>query len=170
MTITCTLSAQSLMAAAKQLREYARSLDDKADNLVRKLGEYGSEMALEHFNEAPHIDTGNTIDSIGYTHRGHSGTVAVGGAAVWIEFGTGVAKNGGNAGAYVHEKASELGMDAIGTYGKGHGANLGGWFYPGTDGKYHHTFGIASNPFMYKSSQDMRRELLDIAKEVFKND
>ena len=169
MTITCTLSAQSLAAAAKQLRDYARSLDDKSDNLVRKLGEYGSEMALEHFNEAPHVDTGNTIDSIGYTHRGHSGTVAVGGAAVWIEFGTGVAKNGGNAGVYVHDKAVELGMDAIGTYGKGHGANPGGWFYP-KDGVYKHTFGIASNPFMYKSSQDMRRELLDIAKEVFAND
>ena len=165
MTITCTLSTQSLAAAAKQLRDYARSLDDKADNLVRKLCEYGSEMALTHYSEDEHIDTGATIDSIGYEHRGHSGTVAVGGAAVWIEFGTGVARN-----REKHPMASELGMCDWGTYGKGHGSNPGGWFYPGYDGKYHHTFGIASNPFMYKSSQDMRRELIDIAKEVFAND
>ena len=37
MTITCTLSAQSLMAAAKQLREYAQSLDDKAMELFEAM-------------------------------------------------------------------------------------------------------------------------------------
>lgn len=168
MKITCTLSSQSLAAAAKQLRKYAESLPNKTEKLVRSMGEYGSEMALWHFDEKPHVETGATRDSIHYEHSGTSGTVFVGGAAVWIEFGTGVARNGGTAGVYVHEKAAELGMDAIGTYGAGHGADPRGWYYYSADGTKHHTRGIESNPFMYKASQDMRRELLDKAKEVFK--
>ena len=168
MKIECTLSAASIADAAKQLRQYAESLSDKTEKLVRTMGEYGSEMALRHFNEKPHVETGTTRDSIHYEHDGTSGTVSVSGAAVWIEFGTGVANNGMQAGVYVHEKAAELGMAAIGTYDRGHGADPRGWYYYAADGTKHHTRGIESNPFMYQASQDMRRELLDKAKEVFK--
>lgn len=165
MKIECTLSSASIMDAANQLRQYAESLSDKTEKLVQSLGEYGVEKANDYLK---HDDTGMTRDSIQYTHEGTSGTVSVGGAAVWIEFGTGVARNGGQAGVYVHDKAAELGMDAIGTYGAGHGADPRGWFYYGADGMKHHTRGIESNPFMYQASQDMRRELFDKAKEVFK--
>ena len=75
----------------------------------------------------------------------------------------------GEVGSYPHPLAQDLGMDAIGTYGEGHGASRYGWWYP-DGGTYKHTFGIKSVQFMYRASQDMRRELLDIAKEVFAND
>ena len=165
MTITCTLSAQSLMAAAKQLREYARSLDDKAKELVNELGDYGLDSAA---NTLGHFDTGETLSSLEYVPNGTSGKITVGGNAVWIEFGTGVTHNG-DVGSYPHPLAQDLGMDAIGTYGKGHGASRYGWWYP-DGGTYKHTFGIKSVQFMYRASQDMRRELIDIAKEVFAND
>ena len=164
MNIECTLSAKSIMGAAKQLRKYAESLQSKTENLVQKLGDYGLDSAT---NLLGHVDTGETLESLQFIREGTSGTVTAGGNAVWIEFGTGVAKNGGQAGAYVHPKAAELGMSAIGTYGKGYGANPDGWYYRDADGKSHHTTGIQSNAFMYQTSQNMRHELADMAKEVF---
>lgn len=168
MTITVSLSAASFADAAKQLRNYAKSLDSKTEKLVREIGERGAELATLHFLEDKHVETGETLNSIHYDHDGNSGTVSVGGNAVWIEFGTGVKRNGGSAGVYVHEKAAELGMSPIGCYEKGHGADPNGWWYYDASGKKHHTFGIASNPFMYKASQGIRSELYAKAKEVFK--
>jgi hypothetical protein len=164
--IECTLSVSSISDAVKQLRKYAESLQSKTENLVQELGDYGLDSAA---NLLGHVDTGKTLESLKFIREGTNGTVTAGGNAVWIEFGTGVKKNGGQAGAYVHPKAAELGMSAIGTYDKGHGADPRGWWYP-DGGGYKHTFGIESNQFMYQASKDMRRELLDIAKEAFKND
>lgn len=164
MKIECTLSARSIADVVKQLREYADSLQGKTEKLVGDLGKAGVEYANMYLK---HDNTGETRNSIQFEQEGNAGVVSVGGAAVWIEFGTGVKKNGGQAGAYVHPKAAELGMSAIGTYDKGHGADPRGWWYP-DGGGYKHTFGIESNQFMYQASQDMRRDLQEMAKEVFK--
>ena len=164
MKIECTLNSKSLLSAAKQLRKYAASLQSKTEQLVQELGDFGVDSAA---NTLGHVDTGETLESLRFIREGTNGTVSVGGNAVWIEFGTGVAKNGGSAGAYVHPKAAELGMSAIGTYGKGYGANPDGWYYRTADGKTHHTTGIQSNAFMYQTSQNMRQELVEMAKEVF---
>lgn len=165
MKIECTLSAKSLLSAADKLKKYAESLDDKSDKLVKALGEMGAERAMMHFDEGNHKGTGNTRGSIMYEHEGNSGTVSVGGAAVWIEFGTGVMRNSGAA----HPKKDELGMVGWGEYGDGHGADPNGWdFFK--DGYKYHTFGITMHPFMYETSQDLRNELLKKAKEVFKVD
>ena len=163
MKITCTLSPESLLEASKQFAEYAESLQSKTEKLVRSLGEYGAEQAVKNYG-TDHIDTGETVESIMYIHRGTSGYVQAGGAAVWIEFGTGVIKNNGAS----HPKAGELGMSAWGTYGKGYGANPHGWYFPSRYFGWTLTQGIQMNPFMYNTSQDMRRELLDKAKEVFR--
>lgn len=169
MKITVDLSPKSIANAAKALEDYAKSLDNKTSALVDSIGEKGVEIARFNYegNEGKsHVDTGATLNSIEYEKRNEkSGAVTVGGAAVWIEFGTGVTRNGA-AGSYVHEKAAELGMSPIGCYGKGHGSEEG-WFYPTPDG-YKWTFGIKSNPFMYQTSQDLRRNLVAIAQEVFK--
>ena len=165
MTIECTLSRQSLENAADELLKYAESLKGKTEKFVQSLGEKCAESARSNLI---HIDTGNTRDSIQFIQEGTNGIVSVGGAAVWIEFGTGVKKNR-SAGTYVHPKAEELGMSAIGTYDKGHGADPNGWWYP-YDGGYRHTYGIEYNPFMYKASQEIRREMLNMAKEAYKID
>ena len=162
MRIDIDLSSDSFLNAAEQLKKYADSLQGKAETLVQKLGDIGVQSANFYLE---HDATGETRNSIQFSKNGNEGTVSVGGAAVWIEFGTGVTKN-----STKHPKASEIGMSDWGTYGKGHGADPNGWWYPGNDGKWHHTFGITSNPFMYSASQDMRRELKDIAREVFKSD
>lgn len=166
MTIDIDLSADSFLSAAKQLRDYADSLQGKSERLVKDLGDAGVEHANMYLD---HDDTGATRNSIQFTQNVNIGVISVGGAAVWIEFGTGVYRNG-SVGSYPHPKAQELGMYAIGTYGYGYGANPEGWFYRGADGKKHFTRGVQCNPFMYNAAQDIRRELLDMAKEVFKSD
>lgn len=162
MKIECTLSSGSLADAAKQLMKYADSLQSKSERLVKDLGEAGVSYANMYLE---HDDTGETRSSIQFEQKVNTGVISVGGAAVWIEFGTGVIRNSGSK----HQKADELGMSDWGTYGDGNGANEHGWWYP-AEGGHKHTFGIRMNPFMYLASQDIRRELLDIAKEAFKND
>ena len=170
MKITVDLSPKSIASAAKALEDYAKSLDNKTSALVDSIGVKGVEIARFNYGGSEgktHVDTGATLNSIEYEKRNErSGAVTVGGAAVWIEFGTGVKRNGA-AGSYVHEKAAELGMSPIGCYGEGHGADPNGWYYPTPDG-YKWTSGIKSNPFMYQTSQDLRRYLVAIAQEVFK--
>lgn len=162
MKIECTLSSGSLADAAKQLRKYADSLQSKSERLVKDLGEAGVDYANMYLE---HDDTGETRSSIQFEQKVNTGVISVGGAAVWIEFGTGVIRNSCSK----HPMADELGMSDWGTYGDGNGANEHGWWYP-AEGGHKHTFGIRMNPFMYLASQDMRRELLDMAKEAFKND
>lgn len=160
MKIECTLSSASLANAAEQLRKYADSLKGKTEKLVQSLGEYGVERANEHLE---HDDTGETRSSIQYTHDGTSGTVSVGGAAVWIEFGTGVIANKGNS---PHPKRDEVGAVPWGEYG--HGLGKRRWWFINRKGEKKWTAGIPINPFMYMAAQDMRSEVLKKAKEVFK--
>lgn len=170
MKITVTLSTDSIGKAAKALHEYAESLNDKTSALVDAIGAKGTEFAVKEYDLGHNakggklVDTGNTLASIAYEKTGEkSGSVSVGGAAVWIEFGTGVTHNAGSG----HPKKGDLGMSDWGTYGKGHGADPNGWWYKKDNG-WHHTYGIEMNPFMYNTSQDLRRELVTIAREVFK--
>ena len=162
MIIECTLTASSLAKAAKELEQYAESLTAKTEKLVQSLGELGAEKADAYLI---HEDTGETRNSIQFTHEGTSGNVSVGGAAVWIEFGTGVIANSGNT---PHPKKDEVGAVGWGEYG--HGLGKGKWWFINKNGEKKWTSGIQMNPFMYSASQDMRRDLLKIAKEVFKID
>lgn len=162
MTIEMTLDPASIAAAADQLRRYAESIPEKTERLVQMLGENGAASANLYLT---HDDTGETRSSIGFTQNGASGTVSVGGAAVWIEFGTGVLANAGNS---PHPKRDEVGAVPWGEYGAGNGKGI--WYFPSGDGKWKSTKGIPMNPFMYAASQDMRRALNDLAKEAFRID
>lgn len=169
-TIEVLPTSSGLEKAAKWLERYEKSLDKKSNNLVDKLVESG--QAYAHLN-LKHIDTGATASSIRGQRKGNEGEISVGGAAVWIEFGTGVVKNSGDP----HPKAVELSMSPWGTYvwygnisGLPHGNSPNGWWYKGDDGEYHHTYGIAMNPFMYNTAQSLRRDCKETAREVFSDE
>ena len=160
MTITVSLSSAGLAHAAKQLRDYAQSLDAKTERLVEDLGKAGAEYADWYLE---HDDTGYTRSTIGYTRQGKSCTVSVGGAAVWIEFGTGVLANAGNS---PHPKKDEVGAFGWGEYGHGYGKDI--WYFPSKRyGKWLPTAGIPMNPFMYETSQSLRFDLIDFARRAF---
>lgn len=162
MIIRCSLSSQSLRNAADILQKYADSLPKKAETLVRNLGNYGWDRALEHLD---HVDTGDTFNSVYFDQNGNDGVLTAGGAAVWIEFGTGVLAN---ASSKDHPKRSDVGAVSWGEYG--HGLGKGRWWFINKDGEKRWTEGITMNPFMYQASQDMRREIERMAKEAFRFD
>lgn len=162
MKINVPLSASGLAEAADKLRKYAESLEKKADNLVENLGKAGVEFANMYLE---HDDTGETRNSIQFDREVNIGVLSVGGAAVWIEFGTGVLANAGNE---PHPKRDDFGMSAWGTYGKGLGSDI--WEFPSREYGWIPTAGIPMNPFMYETAQSLRFVLNDFAKEAFKND
>lgn len=159
---TFGLSSASIAECARKLEFYSKhTIDRKVEQLVGRMLKEGETYAI---NAVGHFDTGETMSSVVAYREGSHGIIAVGGNAIWIEFGTGVEYNGGG---YNHPKAAELGMSAHGTYGKGLGADPNGWVYRDDDGNYHHTKGIPTNPFMYNTAQMLRNECRNWAKEIF---
>lgn len=164
MTIYCSLSEASISKAVKEIRKYKRSIAKKTERLVDDLGKAGVEFANLYLE---HDDTGETRNSIGYTRKGKSCTISVGGAAVWIEFGTGVIANAGNS---PHKKRDEVGAVPWGEYGKGYGKGI--WCFPSKHfgGKWIPTAGIPMNPFMYSASQELKMHYVEFAREAFRID
>ncbi len=162
MIIDIHLSAGGFSKAANELRKYAKSLEKKTERLVSDLGQAGIEYANMYL---AHDDTGETRNSISFDHKKNEGVLSVGGAAVWIEFGTGVLANAGNS---PHPKRDEAGAVPWGTYGKGLGIDI--WEFPSRQYGWIPTAGIPMNPFMYETAQSLRFELTDFAKEAFRDD
>jgi hypothetical protein len=159
--ITIQLSEESIKAAIKELDKYKRDINKKVQRLIELMVQHGEDYAI---NEVGHVDTGETLSSIHGYRDGNKGVVVAGGNAIWLEFGTGIRHNG-PAGGSQHPKGSELGM-TIGEYGKGQGANPGGWWYYDGD-KVRHTYGIEANLFMWKTARELERVAPEMAKEVF---
>lgn len=162
MIIDIPLSADGFHKAAEELRKYAESLEKKSERLVNDLGQAGIEYANMYL---AHDDTGATRSSIHFDREESKGVLSVGGAAVWIEFGTGVLANAGNT---PHPKRDEVGAVPWGTYGKGLGVDI--WEFPSKKYGWIPTAGIPMNPFMYETAQSLRFELTDFAKEAFRDD
>ncbi len=159
-SITISYSDSGLDAAVAWLEGYSKRLEKNVTELINKMLNEGETYAA---NSLGHIDTGETLSTIMGYREGNTGILMVGGNAVWIEFGTGCTYNTGAS----HPKLSELNMSVWGTYGEGHGADPNGWYYPGDDGTWHHTYGIPMNKFFYNTAQMLRKEYKRMAQEVF---
>lgn len=160
-TIVVSLGQESIKAAIKEIKAYKQEIKRKTTELVKVMVAQGEDYAI---NAVSNIDTGETLGSIRGYRSGNKGVISAGGNAIWLEFGTGITKNG-SAGSSPHPKGSELGM-VIGGYGKGHGADKNGWWYY-DDGEIKHTYGIKANQFMYKTILELRRTAPALAVEVF---
>lgn len=164
-TITISsLSEAAIDQAIKELEAYKKSIKERTEKLIEVMCQLGEYYAVTHVE---HIDTGETISSIHGYRKGNKGYIVAGGNAVWIEFGTGVVANNVGAGSYVHPLGQKAGMAAIGTYGKGNGANQDGWYYYDADYRLKHTFGIKANMFMYNTARELERQFPDLARGVF---
>lgn len=162
MKIKCSLAPSSIDAAIKQLEDYSKDLDRKAQELCKRLADMGAMYAEWNFSGvlyAGDIDYKITVDRVDtntYAIKANGETVLL------MEFGAGV-KHG-----YGHPQAAEFGMGP-GTYpnGKGHWDDPKGWWF-GEKGNWTHTYGNAPGMPMYNAAKDLRKEILDIAREVFK--
>lgn len=148
-------SEKSIDDAISKVEEYRKNFQEKTSELVKQTAEVVRQNAANEL--ANHIWTGQTLASLHTEMRSGSYTanVLVGGAAVWLEFGTGVVTNGSYVGGYVHPMGAELGMCGLGTYGQGHGA----------EPNYH---GIPATLFMWNSAQIARQNVTNIARRVFR--
>lgn len=163
MKIKVSLSPSSIDAAIKQLEDYSKDIDRKAQELCKRLADMGAMYAEWNFSGvlyAGDIDYNITVDRVDantYVIKADGETVLL------MEFGAGV-KHG-----YGHPQAAEFGMGP-GTYpnGKGHWDDPKGWWF-GEKGNWTHTYGNAPGMPMYNAAKDLRKEILDIAREVFSN-
>lgn len=159
--LTVPLSVEGLIQAAQWLENYADSvLPKKCEELLSKMLREGEITAKIYL--VPHIDTGQTNSTIMGYREGNSGMILAGGAAVWVEFGTGVYAPG-----QVDYPIPVNGIVGHGEYGEGHGADPNGWYYKDKFGEWKHTYGIPASMFMYNTAQMLRRECHRMAKEVF---
>lgn len=163
-TIEFQLNSRGIDKAIKQLQAEKKRIQLKLWELIDVMCMDGEDYACEYMT---HIDTGETLGSIMGYREGNRGIITAGGAAVWIEFGTGVYSNGGKSGGDpFHPNRSELGISDWGTYGKGQGSNPNGWWYF-KGGEWHHTMGIAEEPFMANTAERLQEEFRTTAQKVF---
>ncbi len=164
--ITVRLDPGSVNRAIQELKAHKAQLEKDMQTLIDKMCADGADYAI---NQVGHVDTGETLSSIMGYRNGNKGVIVAGGNAIWIEFGTGMTKNAGN----IHPPTADGWTPApFGTYGKGHGADPGGWWYPESGdvndpGRWIHTYGIQGNQFLYKTALYLQQQYPDMAREVF---
>lgn len=159
------LSYDGIGKLIDELTEYKKSLDDKCNEIVRRL----EEMGVERAKALCPVDTGEAKDSIvGYVDEGeHIATIIAGSHCIYIEFGTGVIGKGSP-----HPSPEWLAFMkwAYGSGGTIFTTKSGktGWYYPADDGSWKFTEGMPSRPFMYETVQFLKKQSTRVAKEVFK--
>ena len=165
------LDPGSVQNAIRQLEDYKRWVQSKAEELRERIAYFIAKDASAVFNTAVAEDdmregviTGSVEVSV--DPRGDNTTVIIasGKDAVFMEFGAGVYYNGA-VGSSPNPLGTGLGF-TIGSYGKGNGRKEV-WAYDGGDGQIHLTHGTPASMPLYKAVQSVRQDLIRIAREVF---
>lgn len=147
----------SLDTAIKRLNEYKTSIDNKCDELIRRLSEIGLQIASARFETAMYDGNNDVSVSVSETADGIK-IVASGQAVCFIEFGSGVAMGYGYP-----DDQKPAGIVGIGEYGKGHGATGEPWYY--AHGKK--SLGNPPAMAMLNARDVMIENIGSIAREVF---
>lgn len=173
MKVHISLNSQSISAGIKQIEEYNRKLQEKADKMVAELANIGLDVARIGFYQAQYDGNNDVQVSIEDKGAAKKAVVATGQAVLFIEFGTGV--------TYPDDHPQKpSGVLGRGDYGKGHGKQTTWAYYgePGTNGtvitkpngtQVVLTHGNPSNMAMYNAKERMRQDIQRIAREVFAN-
>ena len=176
-TIRVRLSQQSIDNAIKEVMKYRDDLKTKVAVFTDRLKEYGIEVVNAYMKNIPNptgatnFDSGtdywnfNTDDS----ETTASGSVATaiirvsGERLLYVEFGYGVT---------AMHSPHPTGMYGAGTNSPaGHGTDEKGWWYTGTDGESHHTYGAVAYAPVWSTATYIRNNqglIRRIAKEVFR--
>ena len=159
--ITMSLGSGSIRNAIMELKSYRDSLDAKMDELLEKLAYIGVKEASVRFTTAMYDgvnDSSVTLEPIkdGYCIK------AEGRAVAFIEFGAGVYHNPGEP--YPNPRPN--GIVGIGEYGKGYGKRQA-WGFRDESGELVITHGTPAAMPMWYASEEMQRNILKIAQEVF---
>lgn len=168
-TITINpFDVSSIENAIADLKAYKKSLNEKCMKLIEAMCKEGEAYARARF--AGHLWTGHLQETIMGYRKGNIGIISVGGDALWVEFGTGVA-----GGGYVGENmpASIPATLSDGTSvsypgGLGRGSDPNGWtYYDKEFDRYVHTKGHPSDPFMWKTARFLEENVSEYARKAF---
>jgi len=169
--IQISLDKKSIDKAIKQLEKYKKKLDKNSEKgcmkIAKKLAEIGQEYATNGFGGALYDGTNDTVVTYEKTDNGYK-IIASGNAVCFIEFGAGVYYNGSGSN-YPGIKPPEI--SGIGEYPsedgtvKGYGKRQAWGFYD--NGGLVITHGNPPYSVMYRTKQQLIKELPKIAKEVF---
>lgn len=170
------MKVRGLDTLIKGLDTLAKSFDARVTRkTLEKLMEYGVKRAKELLVLN---DTYNTNDSIKGYIEGNTLTIVAGGAAVWLEFGTGITKA-----AYPETPPDDI--VAHGEYDLKKGSNPQGWYFKTSDarlavidektgqpwmtkdGEYiAHTMGIDAQAFMWQTAIELEERATQYGLEV----
>lgn len=159
--ITLTLNSASIDRAIRQLKEYKGWVEEKTQELTRRLAELGAYEATVRFSRAFYDGEKDIEVSVDPIPNGYKIT-ASGEAVCFIEFGAGVYFNGPEP----YPERRPAGVSKIGEYGQGKGKQ-NSWGYYDNGGDLHITHGNPAAMPMYHASREMRQEVERIAREVF---
>lgn len=167
--ISIELSTSSIEKAIQEVERYKQEFLTKEKRFTEALANIGVREASVRFTTAIYDGINDSTVSLEKTSRGYA-IVASGQAVAFIEFGTGVYHNG----AEPYPNPRPTGIVGIGEYGKGRGKRRA-WFYQGEAGSNgeQQKNGIVKtrgNPAampMWYASEEIRRSILQIAREVF---
>ena len=155
------LSTESIDNAIAQLRAYRNTLDAKKDKLLKRLGEIGVREASVRFTTAMYDGVNDSSVSLEANKDGYA-IIAEGHAVAFIEFGAGVYHNSGEP----YPNPRPEGIVGIGEYGKGYGKRQA-WGYKDDSGELVITHGNPAAMPLWYASEEMRNNILKIAREVF---
>lgn len=153
-----TVNIRGLDELIDQLDNYANSLEQRANEICRRLAQYGLVLADASFNGAAYDGTKDVSVTVEPTDNGYR-IIADGETVLILEFGAGVTYG------YGHPNPGRFGP---GTYpnAKGHWNDPNGWWIPKDKGGGH-TYGNPPSMTMYNTYRDIQREVERVAREVF---
>lgn len=169
-TIEVKLNTASINKAIRELEAYKKRIYAKLLELIDVMCMDGEDYACEYLT---HVDTGETLGSIMGYRQGNCGIIEAGGAAIWIEFGTGTLHNGPGDPFHDRGELSKQGTTVYdwGEYGQGQGNGKeypNGWFfYNEKTGRAGWTEGITMEPFMQNTAERLSDEFKATAQKVF---
>lgn len=158
--IVLSLDEKSINNAIKELNAYKKWVEEKTKQLCERLALIGAQEASVRFTTAMYDGNNDVQVEVGPTENGWVIT-AKGEAVAFLEFGAGVYHNTGEP----YPDPRPEGIVGIGEYGKGMGKRQAWGFYD--NGELVITRGNPAVMGMWYATQEMEREVLRIAREVF---
>lgn len=174
--IEVPLTEDGINEAINELKRYTHWLQHCTNRFITELANRGLEVSQAGFERAVYDGTNDVSVSVQNNGKYSKAVVAIGGAVLFIEFGSGIVY------ADNHPEAAENGMIR-----GGYGYHLGQhqtWRYPAykgtgtngeliTEGKHKgqiRTHGNPANMAMYNAVKDLEQNIHEIAERCFTDD
>ena len=167
--ISFGLNTKDIDRAIREVEQYKKDLLEKEKRILEHLAVCGFHEASIRFTTAIYDGINDVTVDIKDTPKGYA-IEARGKAVAFIEFGSGVYHNTGEP----YPNPRPEGVVGIGEYGQGKGKRRA-WYYkgePGSNGELQKNGVVKTrgNPAampMWYATEEMRRSILQIAREVF---